>query len=609
MCRIAGIINPQLTEFFLAGQLKLMASAQRHGGPDDEGYFTHLKCSIGLAHRRLSLLDLSPAGHQPMFSTNKQLVLVFNGEIYNFLSLKSALIKIGHQFNSQTDTEVIITAYQEWGTEAFSKLKGMFAFALFDLQKQQVHLARDRQGIKPLYIYQHQQIVAFASEVKAFKAAQFPLSDDPEWPIALLSMGHLPEPMTTYKEVRMMEKGCFTTFFLASDNPPQQTFFSSEAKQSILNTDSVQESIDVLLDKAIQSQLVADAPIGVFLSGGIDSSLLALQAAKYQKEKLITVSLNFEEKQFSEQHFQEKISKILPGAHHSKTIDERIFSQFFDEILENMDQPGVDGINTWFVSQAAKEAGLTAVLSGVGADELFGGYPSFQRMRYIPYLRFFAGLAPLAMRFIKQDGLKRWTYLNEKHPSFEYLFLRGFFDPSQLQQFFGVGVADQSVCFEKISLPQQKIPTKYDGKRAAWFEQHYFMQNQLLKDTDTMSMQHGLEIRVPFLDDDLVLYANSLSSKVLFPKDRLPKHLLIDAFDQLLPGMIWNRPKMGFTFPFQIWLKAHPRYLSLKNQYPQFSPLFQQFERNQLHWSKIMSLMVMQKFGGFDILKSFPHVN
>jgi asparagine synthase (glutamine-hydrolysing) len=157
-----------------------------------------------------------------------------------------------------------------------------------------------------------------------------------------------------------------------------------------------------------------------------------------------------------------------------------------------------------------------------------------------------------------------------------------------------------------MNLPRQKAPTAYNGKRAAWFEQHYFMQNQLLKDTDSMSMQHGLEIRVPFLDDDLVAYTNSLPAGILFPKNKAPKYLLIDAFDHLLPELIWNRPKMGFTFPFQIWLKKHPRYLALKNDFSGLSPLYLAFEQDHIHWSKIMSLLVMQKFGGFEILKSLP---
>jgi asparagine synthase (glutamine-hydrolysing) len=606
MCRIAGIINLQLSESELKARLKLMAAVQQKGGPDDEGYYNNDEQQVGLSHRRLSLLDLSTSGHQPMISKNQQIVLVYNGEVYNFESIKATLISLGYQFYSTTDTEVIIAAYQEWGTASFSRLKGMFAFALYDLQNQLIHLVRDAQGIKPLYIYQYQGIVAFASEVKAFKAARFTLTDDPSWPIALLSMGHLPEPLTTYKEVKMMEKGCFTTFALGSMASFQTHYYTPQENPHLLAVDEPQKIINRLLDEAIQSQLVADAPIGVFLSGGIDSSLLALQAAKYQKEKLITVSLNFKEKEFSELSFQEEISKMLPGGHHSHTIDERLFSQFFEEILENMDQPGVDGINTWFVSQAAKEAGLTAVLSGVGADELFGGYPSFKRMAYIPFLKKLVTIEPYLKSFLKQDGFKRWNYLNQKDPSFEYLFLRGFFDPSQLKELFGIKLSDQKNCFEQINLSTQKLPKKYDGKRAAWFEQNYFLQNQLLKDTDTMSMQHGLEIRVPFLDDDLVNYVNSLSAKILFPKNKMPKHFLINAFNHLLPEMIWNRPKMGFTFPFQIWLKKHPIYLTLQAQHPELSVLFQQFERNQLHWSKIMSLLVMQQFGGFEILQSLP---
>lgn len=603
MCRIAGLIRSSLSASTIRQSLQLMADVQAHGGPDDEGFYVDTEHGLGLAHRRLSLLDLSAAGRQPMCSPDNQVVLVFNGEIYNFRDLKGKLSAERIAFNTQTDSEVIIAAYQHWGTDAFSKLKGMFAFALYDRVKQEIYLVRDSQGIKPLYVYQHQKIIAFASEVKAFSAAKLPLSANTDWPIALLSMGHLPEPLTTYQEVRMMPKGTFTTFSLEEAEPRQEVqCLKYEKSFADLQFESPQTAINRLLDKAIQSQLVADAPIGVFLSGGIDSSLLALQAAKHQKEKLITVSLNFKEKQFSESTFQQTISRLLPGAHHSKTVDEQLFAAYFDGILGNMDQPGVDGINTWFVSQAAKEAGLTAVLSGVGADELFGGYPSFRRMPYIPFLRTFSFLAPLATQVTHNEGLKRWTYLNEKNPSFEYLFLRGFFDPRQLKNFFSIHRNQQIASLQHIALAQRQIPKNYDAKRAAWFEQNYFMQNQLLKDTDSMSMQHGLEIRVPFLDEDLVHYVNTLPSNILFPKNKPAKHFLVHAFDDLLPEMIWKRPKMGFTFPFQFWLKRHPRYLSLKDRYTKLSDLYTAFERDQIHWSKIMALLVMEQFGGFELL-------
>ncbi len=604
MCRIAGIANSSFSEEGLIAQLKAMNSAQCHGGPDDEGFYTSPEKHLILGHRRLSILDLSQSGHQPMLSDDQKIVVAFNGEIYNFRSIKTLLQKTGYQFKSHTDTEVIIEAYQAWGTQAFSEFKGMFAFALYDVKQKQLHLVRDRQGIKPLYIYQKNDVTAFASEVKAFEATKLSLSVNPDWPVALLSMGHLPEPFTTFNEVKMLPKGGYETFSVGSDNPSQYHAFEKRAIDSESEAAGVQERIDQLLDQAIQSQLVADAPIGVFLSGGIDSSLLALQAAKYKEQQLATVSLNFEEKQFSEINFQQQISKMLPGAHHSKTINEKLFEEFLDGILENMDQPGVDGINTWFVSQAAQEAGLKAVLSGVGADEIFGGYPSFKRMRHISMLRSFSALAPYVNKVVKQDALKRWTYLNEKHPSFEYLFLRGFFNPEQLKALFGIHSKAQVQAFEKITTPQEVLPKRFDGKRAAWFEQHYFMQNQLLKDSDTMGMQHGLEIRVPFLDEDLVAYANQLPNSTLFPKNQPAKHLLINAFNGILPDTVWNRPKMGFTFPFQIWLKKHPSYLFLKHNHPQLESLFQQFEKDQLHWSKIMSLMVMQRFGGFDILSN-----
>lgn len=603
MCRIAGIINKRLSKDELVHQIKAMTDLQKHGGPDDEGFFIDENTGIALGHRRLALLDLSPSGHQPMFVAEGAYGIIFNGEIYNFKEIRSELELIGYTFNSSSDTEVILQAFAAWGVASFNKLKGMFAFALLDRNSKSLYLVRDAQGIKPLYYYQKNNLLVFASEVKAFNTFPFARSKNPDWPTAFLSFGHLPEPMTTLQDVFMLSKGHYLKVDLEKNtsNAPTNYYQISKTKLD-LNIKETQQQLNQILDQAIQKQLVADAPIGVFLSGGIDSSLLALQAAHYQKEQLVTVSLHFPEAKYSEKKYQEIISKQLPGKHIAQEINKKDFENYFDEILEAMDQPSTDGINSWFVSKAAHDAGLKAVLSGIGADELFGGYPSFKRMKQIPVARKFNSLIALFGRIKKNDALQRVDYLKHtNNTSFEYLFLRGFFNTAQLAQLFSISKIEQYKLLNQLGEPSIEIPKKYNGARAAWYEQHYFMQNQLLKDADGMSMQHGLEIRVPFLDQDLVEFAGQIPAYIIFDESKPAKHLLINAFDNLLPREIWDRPKMGFTFPFQYWLKEHPKYEALKVKHTnnfEMQKLFSNYESDKVHWSKIMSLLVLDKFEG-----------
>lgn len=602
MCRIAGIISPNHHSDSIKKHISSMTEIQKHGGPDGEGVYFDAEAGLAFGHRRLSLLDLSDLGRQPMSTADENYTIVFNGEIYNFIEIRNELKAHGFSFISQSDTEVVLKAYIAWGTRSFSKLRGMFAFAIYDKANNEVILVRDSQGVKPLYYYLQNDQLIFASEVKAFKDLPIKLTDNPDWPVYFLSFGHLPEPVTTYSEVNMLPKGHYLRYHtLTHKTIPYSSYIQEESfgDLSSISITEAQQLVDELLHKAIRQQLVADAPIGVFLSGGIDSSLLALQASKYQQENLITVSLHFPEAQFSEKSFQQLISDKLPGQHISQEITHKDFETYFDEIVENMDQPGVDGINSWFVSKAASNAGLKAVLSGVGADELFGGYPSFQRISKIPIMRIAAPLAQLIAKLTGKDSLQRVTYLqNRSHSAYEYLFLRGFFTPIQLQQYFGMSNKSIQNSIAHLAEPHSPAIPAYNGKRASWYELNYFMQNQLLKDADTMSMQHGLEIRVPFLDESLVTLVKNLPADILYKKGLPAKHLLIGAFQGILPREIWDRPKMGFTFPFQQWIKRHPRYLELKEKYrstPKFS-FFEAYDRDQIHWSKIMSLMVLEKF-------------
>lgn len=601
MCRIAGLLDKNYEAHKLNKLIQDMCLLQKHGGPDDHGFFVDQTISLALGHRRLSILDPSPLGHQPMF-LRERYVIVFNGEIYNFKTLRKDLEKLGHIFKGNSDTEVILHAFEQWGTEIFIKLEGMFGLAIYDQVQKELFLARDSQGIKPLYYYFQENVLAFASEVKAFNCLPIGLHQNLDWPLAFLTFGHLPEPITTLKNVFSLPKGHYAYFKLHLSNHCEVINFNTLTDTKLdVSISEAQELIDMALNHAIERQLIADVPLGVFLSGGIDSSLIAMQAAKYQKDNLFTVSLHFPEINYSEKKYQDIISKNLPGKHLSQEITKTDFDHHFEEILEAMDQPSSDGVNTWFVSKAAQQAGLKAVLSGLGADELFGGYPSFKRIDKIPLLRNLSPLINFYAKIRDNDALQRVNYLqNKQNPCYEYLFLRGFFNPVQLQKLFQLSVKDQEQFLNHLSIPAAQVNShEYNGLKASWFEQHYFMQNQLLKDADYMSMQHGLEIRVPFLDQQLINVVNQLPNHVLYANQQPAKHLLIHAFNKLLPKQIWDRPKMGFTFPFQEWLKTHAKYIALKEHYSGNLPMqsmFKSYEENKVHWSKIMSLMVLANF-------------
>lgn len=596
MCRIAGIINSQLAAETLAINVKAMCNIMAHGGPDDEGIYQDAAQGLTLGHRRLSLIDLSPAGHQPMYYQNEQLVISFNGEIYNFQELKSELINNGLEFNTHSDTEVILAGYTYWGTALFNKLRGMFAFALYDKIKGLTYLVRDSMGIKPLYYSIAKQQLIFASEMKAFQTATPNFAENPNWKVYFLSFGHIPEPYTTLAGVMMLPKAHYLTWNHQTQKA-KITSFEIQTQKRIHNTAAAEIAVKQTLTLAVQRHLIADAPIGVFLSGGIDSSLLTLLADQLINDnnatttpRLNTVSINFENPQFSEKIYQDEVLKQVKAKHALYTVDQTVFDNYFPTALAAMDQPTADGINSWFVNYYAKENGLKAVLSGIGADEIFGGYPSFKRMGFVNKLSSLPKfIIKLALK-LKNEKIKRAYYLSYQNTVGKYLFLRGFFTPDDIAALLGISIAQVDETLKTMDIPT--IPKQLEAEeQAGWLETHLFMQNQLLKDTDSMSMQHGIEVRVPFLDQDLIGLLESIPNDIKFKTDK-PKGLLINSFINLIPQKIWDRPKMGFTFPFQYWLKDNVHFLASMDlkQNQKANSLIADFKVGNLHWSKALAI-------------------
>jgi asparagine synthase (glutamine-hydrolysing) len=594
MCRIAGIINKSLSGDELLRQVKAMADVQRHGGPDDEGFFVEESRGMALGHRRLALLDLSHAGHQPMFIAGSRYGIIFNGEIYNFRELKEELEHYGHSFKSSSDTEVILYAFLQWGCDSFMKFKGMFAFALTDQVFGKTYLVRDAGGIKPLYYSVRGENLYFASEVKAFQQAGTRFEENGEWKIYFLAFGHIPEPYTTLKDVQHLPKGSFLEWDHRSSSFKIITFKKYSFTESLSNEEESLSLIREYLHQAVKRHLISDAPIGVFLSGGIDSSIITLLAHQYQAEQLRTLSINLQETDFAERKYQQLIVKQIGGVHNEYQVTYKDFVHHFDTIIASMDQPSNDGINSWFVCRSAKENGLKAVLSGLGGDELFGGYPSFNRINYLKKAKTLpSAFLKLADKHI-DSRFKRFYYLSYQHPIGEYLFLRGFFTPGLISGLLDISIAEIDAVLQKVPIDKE-IAGLSAGNRASWFEINLYMQNQLLRDTDYMSMSHGLEVRVPFLDQDLMGLMHSIAAQTKFSKKQ-PKHLLIKAFRNLLPEPAWNRKKMGFSFPFAEWMRRfEPTSNSQMYSNHTARNLVNDFKQGKLHWSHAFALYHVSK--------------
>lgn len=593
MCRIAGAISPLLHKEELTAFVSNMCQVQEHGGPDGKGIYTNPAFNGVFGHRRLSIIDLSEAGNQPMTTCyfNNTYTICYNGEIYNYPQLKEMLKTDGYSFSSNTDTEIIMAAYDKWGTGAFERFNGMFAFALLDHNKNEVVLARDISGIKPLYYAETPGLFAFASEVRAFKQIPQLRNENENWQVYLMAYGHLPEPVTTLKEVKPLAKGSYLVYNVSA----AKTYTSTFARLHYLEkTDNHKEAVEMIQQQfsaAVKRHLLSDAPLGVFLSGGLDSSIIAMLAAK--ERALNTISLFFENSRYSEKKYQDKLVQQISCTHNRFLLTEEQFHTSLPGIIKAMDLPCCDGINTWFISMFAKQSGVKTVLSGIGGDELFGGYPSFDRMKTASLLANWVPAKFLrAGRLMQSKKFRRLCYLSINGAVGKYLFLRGHFVPSDIAVHLNM---DEAAVWKILETSPVLPDINYlsAGNQASWLETNMYMQNQLLRDADVMSMAHGLEIRVPFLDTDFLKMVFSIHSDLKY-KGKGSKQLLIDSFNHQLPRSIWDRPKMGFSFPFTEWF-ANNRYSNTGNK--TVDDAFPIFKEGGLHWSQFFTILLLATYG------------
>lgn len=595
MCGIAGVYFKQGNKDKIASAVQWMNEIQSRRGPDGEGIWAGE--GIVLGHRRLSIIDLSSLGAQPMSDERGELHISFNGEIYNFLELRDELSKKGHRFRSKTDTEVILTAYKEWGANSFVKLRGMFAFALWDKEKNELYLARDHYGIKPLYYYAKNGVVAFASTVKALEGSGLvPTEKNLDATVGFLLFGSVPQPLTTLKDVVALPAGSYLK--VRSDGNmklvPYYDMLDPFKKKSSDDFGAAVEKVRALLQDSVSHHLISDAPLGVFLSGGLDSSALAALAAGNREKPIATLSVVFHEAEFSEKNYQQMVSERIKSDHHEILVAENDYFDILPEIFEAMDQPTIDGANTFFVSWAAKRAGLKVVLSGLGSDELFMGYASFKSAPYLRALRSMPGLAPYLFSLLR-GKYGKLSHLSHKDPLHFYLSYRGLRTMREVRELSGMSERGVAQSVERM-VAARNLPGEIFDLDAedllSYLELQVYLQNQLLKDTDFMSMHHSIEVRVPFLDKPLVEYMASLPPKIKMHGKEI-KPLLVGAMRDMLPDEIFTRKKMGFTFPFEKWLKNAPPEMTnglLTNDQ------MIKFKSGKVHWSQLWSLMVARKF-------------
>ena len=595
MCRIAGIVDPQLTAPERERMVKIMCDAQRRGGPDDEGLYSPPDSSVCLGNRRLAFNDLSAAGHQPM-QFNNRYSITFNGEIYNFKSIKKQLEELGVVFKSESDTEVILAAYANWGTNAFAMLQGMYAFAIHDAHTQTVVLARDPAGIKPLYYAIVSNKLYFASEFRAFKNMGINWKENPQWQIAFMAFGHIPEPITRFEEVKVFPKGNFLKLNCNTNDFQFSSFQTYRFQPGLKKEIDTEAWVKNTLEKAVEQQLFADVPVGVFLSGGIDSSILTLLANQKNKKELNTLSICFDEAAFSEKKYQDLIFEKITGRKHQFVLTNQAFQQDLPNVLADMDMPSSDGINSWFICKHTRELGLKGVLSGIGADELLGGYPSFSRIEKIEQLQKLPTAILKGLSKMPGKIGKRLPFLQLEGVQGKYLFLRGHFGMSEIAEHLKLTYKEVEDSLNGLAI--QQPPASLNGKNlASWIEFHLYMQNQLLRDSDAMSMVHGIEIRVPFLDHDFVEGLMQMDPSQKFIPG-IPKQLLVNAFKDQLPEPIWNRKKMGFSFPFSTWLKNNEwiRNSMMENN-KNADRIIENFQQGKMSWSCFLMLLMLGNHG------------
>jgi asparagine synthase (glutamine-hydrolysing) len=646
VCGICGVALVNRTEDSEA-RVRAMTAAMTHRGPDEAGFLINEPRAPGLAlgMRRLSIIDL-PGGQQPIWNEARDVAVIFNGELYNYKELREQLIRAGHKFHTQSDTEILVHAWEEWGEDCLDELRGMFAFALLDLRNRYavsplLFLARDPMGIKPLYYTQTPDGFAFASEVRALLAQPGAVAKQisQDALTAYLLFGSVSEPVTLIEGVFSLPPGHRMLLYVPERRRTPRARPWWDPRQSPAARDT-QKPTDIaaavpkvrsLLDDAVRAHLIADVPVGLFLSSGLDSSAIAVLAARAQPG-IRSFTLAFPGTRYDEAALAAEVAKKAGTQHKEVPLDGAAVLSRLDEALGALDQPTMDGINTYFVSWAAREVGLKVALSGIGGDELFAGYRTFadtRRFHQLIKLAWFAPaplrrtLAPLvramAARGHGPDAARKVAaaWLSPDRLPHAYFFARALFPANELKRLIEPRFRPSSVHADGVTLEPTWLGwmerASDEARRhepiggVSWLELRCYMASTLLRDTDTVSMARSLEVRVPLLDTPLVEFVDALSDAAR-RREGTQKALLVEALSDILPPQSLAQPKRTFTLPWEEWLRG-PLSARLERSFGDLSPalaaclradsvreVWKAFMAGKTSWSRPWSLYVLNEW-------------
>jgi asparagine synthase (glutamine-hydrolysing) len=639
MCGIAGLfrLTGLPTPDDVAAVFRMM-DAQVHRGPDDWGLlvpdailgtipadvlqrardrdqfraypYSGRGPGVVLGVRRLSILDRASRARTPMGTRDGRLWIAHNGEAYNYRELRDALADTG-AYRSEGDSEVLLRGWHTWGDGVLDRVRGMFALAMFEAgPSARLHLVRDRFGIKPLYYHPTEERVVFASEVRALlESGMVPERIDLAVVARFLQMGSVPSLESTVKDVRAVPAGHVVSVGLEglATRPYWELSAHLDGAMSDQSAAGAVASTRALLESATALHLASDVPLGLFLSGGVDSAALAALVARTRPEPLVTLSVGFDEPGYSETRYARLIAERCGTDHREVHLGSTDVFPELPSVFAAMDEPTVDGVNTYFVARAARAVGLTVALSGIGGDEVFLGYRHLRAARALEVPRAVLDALPAWARrasvtalrgagvLSRRKGISKLAYLEEPSAEGAYRVFRALFTPAEVRELLGMGRAELDL--EEAghlapraarSLTQQFTALEFRG----------YLQSQLLRDADVMGMAHSVEIRVPYLDHRLVEHVLGLPLACkIAPRESKP--LLTRALGDDLPREVWDRPKMGFTFPFDSWMRRRAEELTAisLDQTP-LAPgpvrdVWRAFEAGRIHWSRPWALLVI----------------
>lgn len=615
MCGINGILSFKGGQLDKTSLVKLMNTAIAHRGPDDEGIYT--EAAISLGHRRLSIIDTSTAGHQPMSTSDRRYTIVFNGEIYNYIQLRKDFSSF-YDFRTLSDTEVILAGFIKYGPNIVKHLHGIFAFAIWDTVEQKMFLTRDHLGVKPVYYSVTDDAFIFSSEIKGILATQLlkPKVDQVSL-VDFFRYQRVHAPRTILQNVQVLNPGTYIEIDEKEIKEIRYFTLQNIKANSDITKHSAAKEIRSLLEKSMEQQMVADVEVGAFLSGGIDSSVIVGLMSEISSQRINTFSITFSQKDFDESTYSSLVARKFNTNHSAIQLQPHDLLEALPDALKALDHPSADGINTYLISKKTREQGIKVALSGLGGDEIFCGYPVYSAVDKLKKMDSFFSLFPSSFYIGLFQGAYQLTSKNYFLKLAESFKGEGNYIDNFLM------LSRQTYLDDQIEYLLKDVNLKFNSLQGisssfrngnqdnilsltSYFEMNTYMTDTLLRDADQMSMVHGLEVRVPFLDLNLVSYVMGLPDHV--KKGKYAKNLLIESTKDILPEEVYNRSKKGFVFPWKYWMKnelhsfceerinsfalrAFVKESAIKELWNRFIA-----EDKSINWSRIWQIVVLEEW-------------